>query len=131
MNFKQYIVLMAVSSILAWLTWGFIIFGINPDEAGLGVYLLFYASLLAALSCSLSILGLTIRVWILKQKDIISQQATKSFRHAIFLSALFTGILYFQSRNILNWWIIILFIAALSMLEFFIISYRPRQKTLI
>lgn len=131
MNFKQYIILMMISSILAWITWIFIVFGINPDEAGLGVYFLFYASLLAAISCSLSVLGLTIRVWILKQREIISHQAAKSFRHAVFLSTFFTGILYFQSKHILNWWIIILFIAALSMLEFFIISYRPQQRTLL
>jgi len=128
MNFKQYITLMIISAALAWLTWGFIIFGINPNEAELGVFFLFYVSLLAALSCTFSVLGLVIRVWVLKQKDVVSRQAAKSFRQAIFLAALFTGILYFQGKHILNWWIIILFIAVLSMLEFFLISYRKNPQ---
>jgi hypothetical protein len=126
MNFRQYIILMSISSVLAWLTWAFIIFGISPDEAGLGILFLFYASLLLSLSCSLSVAGLIIRVWALRQKELVSRQATKSFRQAVLLSTLLTGILYFQSKHILNWWVIALFIAALSMLEFFLISYKKQ-----
>ncbi len=119
---------MLISAGLAWLTWGFIIFGINPNEAELGVFFLFYISLLAALSCTFSILGLVVRVWILKQNEVVPRQAAKAFRQAIFLATLFTGILYFQGKHILNWWIIILFIAVLSMLEFFLISYRKNPQ---
>jgi len=119
---------MLISSFLAWLTWGFIIFGINPEEAGLGVFFLFYISLLLALACTLSIAGLVVRVWILKQSEIVSRQAAKSFRQAILLATLFSGILYFQSKHILNWWVITLFIAVLSMLEFFLISYRSKSQ---
>lgn len=126
MNFKQYIILMSVSSLLAWLTWGFILFGINPNEAGLGVYFLFYISLLLAAACSFSILGLVLRVWLLKREQNISHQAGKSFRQAILLAGLTTGLLYFQSKNILNWWTIILFIAVLTMIEFFLISYKRK-----
>lgn len=122
---------MIISSCLAWFTWGFIVFSISPDEAGLGVFFLFYVILLAAMGSTFSILGLFIRTLILKQNEIASRLAAKSFRQAILLSILFTGILYFQSKHILNWWIIILFIAILTALEFFLISYRSRQKTLI
>lgn len=115
---------MSISSCLAWLTWGFIVFGINPEEAELGTFFLFYAGLLLALACTLSIAGLITRVWILKKDELVSRLAAKSFRQAILLSALLTGILYFQSKHILNWWIIILFIAVLTMLEFFLISYK-------
>lgn len=128
MNFKQYLFLMAISSLLAWLTWSFIIVGINPEDAGLGVFFLFYTSLLTAATCTLSLLGLIFRVWLLKQNEIVSRQAAKSFRQAVLLSTLFIGILYFQSKHILNWWTIILFIAALSMLEFFLISYRKNPQ---
>lgn len=131
MNLKQYIILMIISSCLAWFTWGFIVFSISPDEAGLGVFFLFYVSLLAAMSCTFSILGLFVRAWVLKRDEIASRLAAKSFRQAILLSILFAGILYFQSKHILNWWVIILFIAVLTALEFFLISYRSRQRTLI
>jgi len=129
MNFRQYIVLMSISSCLAWLTWGFIIFDINPDEAGLGVFFLFYVSLLLAIACTLSIGGLAFRVWLLRQNEIVSRQAAKSFRQAILLATLLTGILYFQSKHILNWWVISLFIAVLTMLEFFLISYKSKSQT--
>ena len=129
MNFKQYIILMTVSSLLAWLTWGFILFGISPNEAGLGVFFLFYASLLLAIACSLSILGLVVRVWLLKQRDKISFQAGKSFRQAMLLGTLVIGLLYFQGKDILSWWTIALLIAILTMVEFFLISYKRETKT--
>lgn len=131
MNLKQYITLMIISSCLAWFTWGFIVWNISPEEAGLGVFFLFYVGLLMAMSCTFSILGLLIRSLVLKQDEIAPRLAAKSFRQAILLSILFTGILYFQSKHILNWWIIILFIAILTALEFFLISYRSRQRILI
>ena len=126
MNFKQYITLMIISTGLAWLTWGFILFGISPSEAGLGVFFLFYISLLLAIACSLSILGLIIRSLVFKGKESAPKQAGKSFRQAMLLATLITGLLYLESKNILNWWTIILFIVVLTMVEFFLISYKTK-----
>jgi len=127
MNLKQYITLMIISSILAWLTWFFILIYINPDDAGLGIFFLFYSSLLIALASSFSILGLIVRVWVLKQKNTATYLASKSFRQAVLFSTLIIGVLYFESKSILNWWVILLSIAILTMLEFFIISYRNKS----
>ncbi|MBU1180103.1 hypothetical protein KJ885_04115 [Patescibacteria group bacterium] len=126
MSFRQYIILMTTSSLLAWVTWGFVLFGISPNEAGLGVFFLFYISLLLAIACSLSILGLVVRVWLLKQKNRISFQAGKSFRQAMLLGTLVVGLLYFQSKGILSWWTIALLVAILTMVEFFLISYKKK-----
>ena len=129
MNFRQYIILMIISAGLAWLTWGFILFGISPNENGLGVFFLFYTSLLLAIACSLSILGLVIRSQLFKNKESASKQAGKSFRQAILLATLTTGILYLASKNILNWWTIVLFIVVLTMIEFFLISYKTKTTS--
>ncbi|MFC1612466.1 hypothetical protein ACFL29_01305 [Patescibacteria group bacterium] len=128
MNFKQYITLMTISAGLMWLTWGLILFNVNPTEAGWGIFFLFYASLLLAAACSLAILGFVVRVWLLRYKKNVSMEAGKSFRQAVLLAALITGLLYFQSKNILNWWTIILFIAVLTLAEFFLISYKNSAK---
>lgn len=129
MNFKQYIFLMSISAMLGWLTWGFILFGINPQEAELGVFFLFYTSLLLALSCTLSTLGLIFRMWLLRGRQKVSQQAKKAFRQAILLSLLMIGILYLESKDILSWWIIILFVAVLTLIEFFLISYKVQSQS--
>ncbi|MBU4453340.1 hypothetical protein KKH24_03700 [Patescibacteria group bacterium] len=118
---------MSISAGLAWATWGFVLFGISPNEAGWGIFFIFYVSLLLAISCSLAILGLMARVWILK-KDNAPHEAGKSFRQAILLGILVIGLLYLESKGILNWWVILLFIGALTMLEFFLISYKKSYK---
>ncbi|PIR66928.1 MAG: hypothetical protein COU51_01325 [Parcubacteria group bacterium CG10_big_fil_rev_8_21_14_0_10_36_14] len=118
---------MSISAGLAWATWGFVLFGISPHEAGWGIFFIFYISLLLAVSCSLAILGLIVRVWILK-KDNTPHEAGKSFRQAILLGILVIGLLYLEGKGILNWWVILLFIGALTMLEFFLVSYKKSYK---
>jgi hypothetical protein len=127
MNFRQYIILMMMSAIFGWITWLFIVFDTNPADAGLGMFFLFYASLITAATCTLSVLGFVVRARFLKQKEALSLQAAKSFRQAIFLSVFFGGLLFFQSKRILSWWLAVLFIAILTMAEFFIISLKPRH----
>jgi len=127
MNLRQYIILMIISSVLAWLTWCFVLIYTNPEDAGLGIFFLFYSTLLIALASSFSILGLIIRVWILKQYNSASYLASKSFRQAVLLSTLIIAVLYFQNKSILNWWVILLSIVILTMVEFFIISYKNKD----
>lgn len=128
MSLRQYIILMLIIAILASGTWGFILFGINPNEAGLGIFSLFYISLLICFACLFSALGLMTRAWILKKNTDLGAQARRSFRQGMLLAALSVGLLYFQTKNILNWWTIILFIGALTMLEFFLISYKAKKQ---
>lgn len=127
MNFRQYIILMGISALFAWATWVFILFGISPNEAGLGIVFLFYIALLLAIACSLSILGLVLRFYVFKKGHSISYQAAKAFRQGMLLSVLVVGLLYLQSKGILNWWTIILFIAVLTLIEFFLISYKRSE----
>ena len=127
MNLRQYIILMIISSVLAWLTLCFVLIYTNPEDAGLGIFFLFYSTLLIALASSFSILGLIIRVWILKQYNSASYLASKSFRQAVLLSTLIIAVLYFQNKSILNWWVILLSIVILTMVEFFIISYKNKD----
>jgi len=129
MSFKQYLILMAIPAILGWLTWLFILTGISPNESGLGIIFLFYASLAIALSCTLSFFGLAFRMLFAPKRAEASAYAKKAFRQAVLLSILSVGLLYFQSKKILNWWTIILSVIVLTMAEFFLISYRTKTNS--
>lgn len=129
MNFRQYLILIIIPAILGWLTWGFILIGISPNESGLGIFFLFYASLAIALSCTLSFFGLIFRMLFAPKRAEAASHAKKAFRQAALLSILSVGLLYFQSKKILNWWTIILSVAVLTMAEFFLISYKAKSKS--
>ena len=129
MSFKQYLILMIIPAILGWLTWGFILVGISPSESGLGIFFIFYASLTIALACTLAILGLILRMLLMPKKAEASVYAKIAFRQAMLLSILSVGLLYFQSKKILNWRTIGLSVAVLTMAEFFLISYKTKSKS--
>lgn len=122
MNLKQYLIVMGLSAALGWVTLVFIIIGFNPEEAGLGVFFLLYASFLMALASTLSIGGLIARVWILRQSDIIPRQVSKSVRQATLLSIFLAGLLMMQSRSILSWWLFVVFLILLMICELLFIS---------
>jgi hypothetical protein len=130
MNAKQYLILMSIPAVLTWLTWGFIMVGIGPSEAGFGILFLFYVSLAIALACTISVMGFVFRNFITAKKTDISASAKKSFRQAMLLSILSVGLLYFQSKRILNWWTIILFIGTLAAIESFLISYKTKAHSI-
>lgn len=125
MSLRGYLILMSGGSIVSWLSWLSVIFYINPQESGSLGFLFFYASLFLALTGTLALLGLVLRVHLFK-KEIILRQVVHSFRQAIFFSFLIIALFYLQSKNLLRWWNLVLLILALTLLEFFIISYRRR-----
>lgn len=122
MNLKQYLIVMGISAALGWVTFIFLIIGFNPEEAGLGVFFLLYASFIMALASTLAISGLITRVWILRQSDIIPRQVSKSVRQAILLSIFLAGLMMMQSRGVLSWWLFVVFLIMLMICELLFIS---------
>jgi hypothetical protein len=45
----------------------------------------------------------------------------------VLLAVLITGLILLQSQRLLTWWNIILFILGLTVLEFFLISYKKEE----
>lgn len=126
MTLFAYFILMLISTIFSWLGWGTILFYLNPQEAGNVGFAFFYGSLFLALTGSFSLLGLFIRMRLLKD-DIVSRQVAISFRQAVFFAILLVGSLFLRSKDLLAWWNIILLIFLLTFLEFFFLSYQRRR----
>ncbi len=124
MSLKQYMILMAIGSAIGWGAWILILFSTNPFEAGFLGFVLFYLALFIALVGTMSLLGFIVRLWILKREEVVLRQVTTAFRQSILLSVLVAGSLYLQSRGVLAWWNIIIFIIVLGLIELFYISTR-------
>lgn len=126
MTFFQYLILMCGGTALSWLAWTLILVFINPFEAGFTGFFLFYISLFFALVGAFSTLGLIVRLQFKNRQEPISIRAARSLRQGIFLSILVVGLLFLHSKHMLNWWITILFIITLTLLEFFFLAYKNR-----
>ncbi len=100
-----------------------VLFRVNPLEASIAGFLMFYLSLLFASLGSLALLGLLVRR-IFKKGELAYRHVVISFRQAVFFSILIVGLLFLQSFRLLTWWNMVLLIFALTVLEFFFISYK-------
>lgn len=123
MTLRQYFLWMILSTGLCWLGWWSVIWMVDPADAGLLGLFLFYAMLSLALIGTFSVLGLGFRA-LRHRHEPVSRHATTSFRQSVLLTCLLAGSLALQSRSLLTWWNLMLFITTMTVLEFFLISFR-------
>lgn len=119
MTLKQYLAIMTLATILCWIAFGFVIVNVDPFSAGLVSFLFFYMSAYLAMLGTLSILLFAVHRAISGEIMPLFRSVEKSFRAAALLSFAATALLYFQARNWLRLWNLIIFILAV----FFIAIY--------
>ncbi len=117
---------MAISTTLCWFGVFSIINIVDPSEGGLLGLLLFYAALCLALIGTFSVLGMLFRA-ALRRHEAVSRHVAVSFRQSLLLTVLVLGSLILQSRALLTWWNLLLFGGTLTLLEFFLISFRSNR----
>lgn len=77
---------MIFTTVLSWLSWMLVIWGIDPSESGVFGFALFYTTLFLSCVGSLTLTGVLFRLAILKRSDVISREVRIAFRHAVLLS---------------------------------------------
>ncbi len=127
MSLKKYLILMTTTTFVCWLAWLIVLFYINPEEAGLVGFTLFYFSLFFALVGTFSLLGFFIRVWFTKDM-VIFRFLGIATRQAFWLAILLVAALFMQSANFFHWWSIGLVILLLLLLEFFFLSRKVVRR---
>ncbi len=127
MSFKKYIIIMVVATIFALAGFGFVLFNIDPYEAGALGFTLFYSTLFFSAVGTLSLVMFVFR-WIFNRNQPIFSLITKSFRHGILLSILMSIFLILEQLESLTWWNMTLIIAMIITVEFFFTSHKPGRK---
>ena len=121
MSLGKYILSMILLTILCWLVWGIVLFKVNPFSGGfLGIFF-FYLTLLFALTTTFSVVGLVLRRWFIRH-DLEVKQVATALRQGVLFAVLIIGCLLLLHFEILTWWIALLFIALLTVIEFFLLS---------
>jgi hypothetical protein len=104
MTLKQYIIFMAFGTLLCFLTWTMIVFNINPQNAGLVIFLFFYATLFLWVLGASSIVGFLVRYKFIKVDEVIFRSVKRTLRQSLFISLLVTLIALLLQLKLLAWW---------------------------
>ena len=127
MTLLRYIALMLFATALSWATWFMVISVINPVEADIIGFLLFYASLCISLTGTFALIGFVLRSFLVKD-ELTFQKVLISFRQGIFLSLLIIGMLLLQRVRLLTWYNAAFLILGLTIAEFFVISRKKKYR---
>jgi hypothetical protein len=119
---------MSIGTILSWLAVLLIMTMIDPTNSEILIFIIFYLSIFMAITGMFSILGLISRVFILKKHFPLTQQVVTSFRQAVILSGLLTGLLLLQSKAMLTWWNFILLIIIITSIESIFLTTKKPAK---
>ena len=128
MNLRQYITFFAVGTAIGWCAWFLVLMSIDPIEAGIVTYLIFYISLTIGLGGLLTTVSTLIRVIRFPERDA-EEIVLTSLRQGLLLTILVVGSLILLSLEMFSWWTSVLVVMIVGLLEFlFTLSARKKKK---
>lgn len=123
MTLKTYLTIMLLATAICWAAWAIVINSIDPETTNLVGLLLFYASLFLAIVGTSAILGFLVRFILLRQ-ELVFRQVVRAFRQSFLFAAIIIASLILQSIQLFTWYNALFLIIGLTVLEFFLISYK-------
>jgi len=121
MTHHRYLGIIGTAGVFSWIAWIVVINKLDPFEStGLALGL-FYLSLFFALICTFTVAGFYFRVW-LNRNEIYYNHINIALRQGFLLTMIALGCLTFQLLGVLTWWSGLLFIAAVTMVEFYFMA---------
>lgn len=128
MTLKTYLASIAVGTILCLIAWISVIINIDPHEAGVVGFFLFYMTLFLGLIGFSSTVGLGIRKLIFVQEDIVFRHARRTFRQSVIFSALIIVTLVLLQIDFLRWWNAVILVALGIVLEGMVYTNRKYRN---
>lgn len=121
-------IFMLLGTFLSWSAWGLVIWNMDPTEAGIAGFVLFYLTLLMSLVGTMTLLGVVYRVMLLKRHALVMREVRIAFRHAILISLVGIISLILSGLGFLRWWAITAMILLVCGLEYlFLIGEESRR----
>jgi len=126
MTLRSYLITMLVATAICWIGWAVILVKVDPETTNLPGFALFYASFFLAATGSAAIIGFLIRFIALKQ-ELLFRSVKDAFRQSFLFAFLLAASLFLLSKNLFSWLNLFFLIAGLSLLEYFMISYKKNN----
>lgn len=120
--FSLYSVLILSAGLVA-----FIIINVNPFESPFWMLLIFYAAVFLLVTSFFSLLGFYLKVRV-SNREVIFAHLLPTLRQSMIIALAVTGLLFFQQIRVLNWWVAILFVLAVAMLELFFRAKKVKPR---
>lgn len=124
MTLKQYLILMTVGTFVCYATLGFIVFTIDPANAGFIGFLFFYVSLFLAILGTFSVLGFIARAHLARDDEAVFRQVRRTFRQGAIIASFFILLLLLRASGYLNSWNAALLVGLFLILESVIFTNR-------
>jgi hypothetical protein len=121
MNFKDYLIVMSLASVAAWIAWLVVLVSIDPTRTSQMGFVFFYVTLAIALTGTLSIAGAGIRTWA-KKDELVSRHVSISLRQSILFTGLVLGSIFLLSLDLFTWLTAMLLIIILALIELIFLS---------
>jgi hypothetical protein len=121
MTHHRYLGIIGGAGALSWMAWVLVIFKLDPVESTGLALVFFYLSLFFALTCTFTVTGFYFRVW-LNKNEIYYNHINIALRQGFLLTIIALGCLTFQLIGVLTWWSGLLFIACITMVEFYFMA---------
>lgn len=121
MSHNRYLATIGIAGLISWIAWIVVLNKLDPFEStGLSLGL-FFLSLFLALTATFTICGFYLRIW-LNHNEIYYSHINVALRQGILLALIASGCLVFQLLNVLTWWSGLLFIGAVTLIEFYFMA---------
>jgi len=127
MNLKQYMLIFAGGTAVAFVAWSLVLLNIDPISAGIPAVIIFFATLFAGLVGLFTTLGTFIRAKLHPNRDL-EDIVTSSLRQGFFFAILIESVLFLASIDLLSVGAFLVLILLISGIEFLILSRKHGKK---
>lgn len=133
MTVRVFVIGSLVAAIISWATWLAIIKFLDPGQAGLIGFLLFFLALFLATASTTGLAGYATRR-LLSPQQLSAYAVRTSLRQGILLGLFLDLLLLLQLLRFYQWWLALLAIVIFIFIEFIFLGYdratrRPTQGT--
>ncbi len=129
MSFRAYLLLMGMSTLIAWLAWVVLLWNIDPTQASFFVFVIFYFTLAVGLIGTISLFGIAYRMIIVRQEGLVIRQVRVAFRHAVLLSSVAVISLALSAEGQFHWWILLVLISVVSLIEYISLLIQNARRS--
>ncbi|MBU0636589.1 MAG: hypothetical protein ABH818_00290 [Patescibacteria group bacterium] len=126
MSLRSYLIIMIAATLLCWIAFGIVILTVNPQITNWVGFLLFYVSLFLAIVGATAIIGFVIR-FIGLRHELASDLVIAAFRQSFLFAFFIVIVLFLLARDLFGWLNMGLLIIGLSIVEFFLLSYKKNE----
>ena len=111
--FGLYLVMLVAAAL------GLLLFlSVNPFSAPAWIIIVFYLSILLFFTALFGIIGFYLKVWA-TNREVVFAHLAPTLRQSFFVSLILVGLLFLHQIGVLNWWVTIMLILAMALIELF------------